>query len=228
MTQPTDKITKNGQTLTARMWQLLEDAYTAAGMDPDRYLVVTQGSYKGGSGASASGSTHDGGGAADLRTWNLPASQQANLCQNVVVELRKRNGCAWYRDQAHGGFDPHIHVIVRDEPALSSGARWQVSEYDRVHNGLSNQGPDYHPRPIQRPYQFDDGGTPPAPTPSEDDDMPIILVKGKQNKLLSGNEMANISQASADALKEKGGLKIVGIPNDDWPALEAAFGANTG
>lgn len=70
------------------------------------------------------------------------------------------------------------------------------------------------------------GGTVP-PSTGEDDDMPIILKKGSSTyKLLSGNGMANIS-ADAVANLQKAGVKVVGIPNDDWSALEAAFGAKT-
>lgn len=71
------------------------------------------------------------------------------------------------------------------------------------------------------------GGNVP-PVPGEDDDMPIILKKGASvYRLLSGNEMAGISQASVDNLV-KAGVKVVGIANEDWPSLEAVFGANTG
>lgn len=216
------RITRNGKTLTARMWSLLEDAYDAAGAPHDEYLHVSQGSFRADDPNPSSGTTHNYGGAADLRTWNLPSKVQANLCQALVVELRKRGGCAWYRDQAHGGFDPHIHVIVRDEPNLSSSAAWQVSEYDAGRDGLTNASPDYHPRPTQTPYTYPPTGQP--PTTDEDDDMPIILRKGSSVfRLLSGNEMASIGQASVDALT-KAGVKVVGIPNDDWPALERAFG----
>lgn len=132
--------------LTARVWALLRDAYKAAGLR-DSDLVVTQGSWHHG---AASGSTHDGGGAFDLRVWNLPASK----VEPLVVELRKRNVCAWKRDKAHGGFDPHIHGIVRDEADLSTGAEFQVREYDRGRDGLSAAGPDYHPRPVQQPFVY--------------------------------------------------------------------------
>jgi hypothetical protein len=222
MTDPTQKITRNGKTLTALMWSMLEASYAAAGADPGTYLHVSQGSFRAEDPNPSSGTTHNEGGAADLRTWNLPSSVQANLCERLVVELRKRGGCAWYRDQAHGGFDPHIHVILRnDVPRPSQSGRWQVGEYDASRNGLSNAGPDYHPRPVQVPYTMpgevpvDDGG---------DDDMPIILRKGNSVfRLLSGNEMANVSQASVDNLV-KAGVKVVAIPNDDWPALDQAFG----
>jgi hypothetical protein len=157
-------------TLTTYMWGMLESAYRAAGLDPGAYLVVTQGSFRAGGGADASGSTHDKAGAADLRTWNLPGWARESLCKALVVPLRERNGCAWYRDQAHGGMDPHIHVILRDDvEALSSGARSQVTDYDASRNGLSNKGPDYHPRPKQRPW-----GSYGDTTTGDDDDVFIF------------------------------------------------------
>lgn len=151
------KVTRSGPNgpvvLTARVWALLEDAYKAAGI-PVSDLVVTQGSWHHG---SQSGSTHDGGGAFDLRVWNIPA----HLHEALVVELRKRDVCAWKRDAAHGGFSPHIHGIVRDEAALSSGAAWQVRDYDNGGNGLqgASAGKDYHPRPAQHPFHY----APPPP-----------------------------------------------------------------
>lgn len=143
-------------TLTARVWALLADAEKAVGLKPGT-IVVTQGSWHHG---AQSGSTHDGGGAFDLRVWNLPAAK----VEPLVVELRKRNVCAWKRDKAHGGFDPHIHGIVRDEAGLSSGAAWQVREYDAGRDGLSAGGRDYHPRPPQHAFVY---GDPPAPYPGE-------------------------------------------------------------
>ena len=144
MTDWASRETRNGETLTKRVWALLEDAYAAAGI-PVSALHVSQGSWSAG---SLSGSTHLGGGAFDLRTWTFPADR----IEPLVVELRRRNVCAWFRDQAHGGFQPHVHGIVRDEPGLSSGARWQCSEYDAGRDGLNRRGPDYHPRPTQRPF----------------------------------------------------------------------------
>ena len=112
----TPRVTRGGKTLSARMWAFLEEAYHAAGADPARYLYVGQGSFRADDPTPASGTTHNGGGAADLRVWNLPDAVQANLCEKLVRELRRRGGCAWFRDEAHGGFAPHIHVILRDEP----------------------------------------------------------------------------------------------------------------
>ena len=144
MTDWASRETRNGETLTKRVWALLEDAYAAAGIDPSA-LVVTQGSWSAG---SLSGSTHLGGGAFDLRSWTVPPAR----LEPLVVELRRRNVCAWFRDQAHGGFQPHVHGIVRDEPGLSSGAQWQVAEYDRGYDGLTRRGKDYHPRPTQQHF----------------------------------------------------------------------------
>ena len=144
MTDWEARETRGGETLTRRVWALLEDAEAAAGL-PASTLVVTQGSWSSG---SLSGSTHKGGGAFDLRTWNFPADR----IEPLVVELRKRDVCAWYRNATHGGFDPHVHGIVRDEPGLSVGAAWQVAEYDAGRDGLSRQGRDYHPRPEQHPF----------------------------------------------------------------------------
>lgn len=215
------RITRGGQTLTARVWSLLESAYAAAGLDTE-LVVVTQGSWS--TSNPSSGSTHAGGGAADLRVWNLPAWAQADLCRAVVVELRKRNGCAWYRDQAHGGFDPHIHVIVRDEPGLSSGARWQVSEYDAGRNGLSNGGPDYHPRPAQHPYTYPPGPTPgPEPEPTEEPPMYLFRSYGTA----PGNGAHWLCDGRGNAIQVATGYSTTDVPtvtsaskpmNEAWAA----------
>lgn len=137
----------NGERLHWRVLALVRDAYRAVGLDPDKYLWVSQGSYSGG---SLSGGTHLGNGAADLRVWNLPSSK----VEPLVVELRRRNCAAWKRDQAHGGFAPHIHLIVKDAGDLSPSAKWQVGQYDQGKNGLAKVGPDYHPRPRQIRYPW--------------------------------------------------------------------------
>lgn len=152
------KVTRPGPNgdvvLTARVWALLADAYKAVGL-PESSCVVTQGSWHKG---ALSGTTHNGGGSFDLRVWNIPAAK----LEPLVVALRARNVCAWKRDQAHGGFAPHIHGIVRDEAGLSSGAAFQVREYDAGRDGLSSGGKDYHARPAQHPYIY---GQPPASYP---------------------------------------------------------------
>ena len=125
---------------------LIREAFVAAGAGPVKHLGFSQGSWHKG---ALSGDTHTGNGAADLRIWMIPAS----LRERVIVELRRRGAIAWIRDTAHGWTTgDHIHVIWRDAKGLSRGAKWQVAEYDKGHDGLSRRGPDYHPRPRQ--YKF--------------------------------------------------------------------------
>jgi hypothetical protein len=136
--------TVGGITLSVRLWALLRDAYAEAGLDPDKYLVVVQGSYN--STVAASGSTHRHGGAVDLRVWNLPTLDHRG---KIVRALRRRNVAAWERSERTGSWDAgdHIHGIHIDDGDLSSGAEWQVQEFLAGRDGLSRRGKDYHPRP---------------------------------------------------------------------------------
>lgn len=136
----------NGSKLSPRVLALVEDAASASLIKPGQ-CTVTKGSFV--PRDALSGDTHAGDGAADVRVWNLTTQQVLTL----VNELRKRNCAAWLRDKQHGGFDPHIHFIVKDQPGLSPGAAWQVVQYDKGRNGLSDLGPDYHPRPQQTPFR---------------------------------------------------------------------------
>lgn len=135
----------NGSKLSARVLALVEDAAGASLIAPGQ-CTITKGSFV--PRDATSGDTHAGDGAGDIRVWNLTTQQQLTL----VNELRRRNCAAWLRDKQHGGFDPHIHFIVKDQPGLSPGAAWQVVQYDKGRNGLSDLGPDYHPRPQQTPF----------------------------------------------------------------------------
>lgn len=216
------RITRNGQTLTARMWQFLDDAYAAAGLDPDRYLTVTQGSYKAGGGAAASGSTHDAAGAADLRTRDLPASARANLCERLVVELRKRGGCAWYRDEAHGGMSAHIHVILRDESPLSSGAATQVRDYDAGRNGLSNKGPDYHPRPASTPYVYPPVASLPPHPITEERPMLVRALTGSW-WLLTGGHLTSLDGGTANNARAAGVPAFEVATQSAWDNLARTY-----
>lgn len=138
------KVWVDGEQVSSRVLALSRDAAKAAKVNMPRVL---QGSW---SNAGVSAGTHTGGGAVDFAVFGMTYAQQ----EAFVVELRRRNGCAWVRDAAHGWTQTgaHIHCIVRDEPDLSRGAQQQVQNYDDGKNGLANGGPDYHPRPKQVPY----------------------------------------------------------------------------
>lgn len=219
MTNDSPRVTRPGPngpvTLSARVWALLEDAYRACGMDPARFLVVTQGSWSSG---SLSGSTHRGGGAADLRVWNLPASVQADLGRVLVVAIRERGGLStWWRDRNHGGFDPHIHVIVADEPGLSSGAAWQASEARAGRNGLSSGGPDYHPRPRVVGFPW----PPPAAAPRKDHGM-VVIRQGSRWRLIAGDRAVGVSEADARSFVDAG-IPLVAVSASGFDTITSAL-----
>jgi hypothetical protein len=129
-----------------------EAAYVAAGIPLELAVIVKGGLLPA---DDASGSTHAGNGVGDLRTRTLTRAQVDRL----VLELRRRNFAAWYRDAAQG-FDPHVHAVQGDAPGLSPAARWQWQQYLAGRDGLTARGEDYHPRPARHPY------------PLPEDDMP--------------------------------------------------------
>ena len=136
------RVTKDGKTLSARVWALLADAREAAGLPPGAARVV-QGSWARG---ALSAGTHSGAGAFDLSVRGLSRSQRLRL----VNELRKRKALAWLRTAEFGWYDEdneHIHAIVEDEPGLSAPALKQVVAYRLGRNGLALGKKDMHPRP---------------------------------------------------------------------------------
>ena len=160
MAGPNVKVTRNGQTLTQRVWDLLADVSREVGCP----VEVAQGGFKAGIGAGASAGTHDGGDVVDVRVANVPDHLRIPL----VVALRKRNGCAWLRAPQYGwtSTGPHIHCVFRDSfYPLSGGARQQVDSYDRGRNGLANDGPDPFPRPVQHHWTAPIIGPKPTPIP---------------------------------------------------------------
>jgi hypothetical protein len=143
-------------TLTRYVWAMLEAAYAEVGAAP---LEVSQGSWS--TSVEASGSTHAGGGAFDLRTTVLPASKITPL----VHALRRYGVAAWQRGTADG-MPPHVHGIDRYSPGLSGGAQTQIRDYDHGLNGLSSKRPDPDPyRPTPHPFPFTEED--PMPTPAE-------------------------------------------------------------
>lgn len=147
------RVGVDGQVLSKRVRELIYQAAADSRIDRSR-IVVVQGSYKDGAGAAASGTTHDGAGAFDLRTRNLTPQETLRL----VYNLRRWNVAAWYRAPAYGwpatAGGPHIHGIVLDEPGLSSGARSQRADFLAGGNGLSGTSwrRDPHPRPQATTY----------------------------------------------------------------------------
>jgi hypothetical protein len=107
--------------------------------------TVVQGAWmvRNGGGASESAGYHDGGGCLDLRVWDLTDTQ----VEAVLHATRWGGAGSWLRNAEHGGFDPHIHLVLGSDDGLSPGAAWQWLNYINNGDGLSGSGHDYHPRP---------------------------------------------------------------------------------
>jgi hypothetical protein len=145
MPSPNTKVTRNGQVLTQRVWDMIADVGRENGVT----LHVVQGGFKGGGGASASAGTHDSGDVFDLSVDGLSRSKRLA----VVNDLREWYGDAWLRTPKYGwtSTGPHIHCVQADSfYALSRGAQQQVVAYNNGRNGLANNGRDPHPRPTPR------------------------------------------------------------------------------
>ncbi|MFN7134210.1 MAG: peptidoglycan-binding domain-containing protein, partial [Myxococcales bacterium] len=108
-------------------------------------FTVVQGSFS--HHVSASGGTHDGGGALDLRTWDRSVSD----VQKIVKALRMAGFAAWKRGYGGDSFDKHIHAIAIGDRQMSSAARSQVAEYFRGGDGLVGSAPDGD-RSVGRPW----------------------------------------------------------------------------
>lgn len=114
---------------------------------PDVSIDPTQGSYNKG-GVAASAGTHDGGGAVDLSVRNLTEFQI-----NLVVFLARRIGfAAWFRSANEGNWPDHIHLINKDAPDLSAGAKSQVRAYLLRKSGLASGKQDRHIS-LEAPYE---------------------------------------------------------------------------
>lgn len=120
---------------TREMLKRAESYASAMGVKNPHFYMV-QGSYS--SSVSASGGTHDGGGAIDLRTWQHTKTDVVKM----VKALRMAGFAAWKRGFGGDNFDPHIHAIAIGDRQLSSGARNQVAEYFRGGDGLIGSAPD--------------------------------------------------------------------------------------
>lgn len=130
----------------------LYERYTYRGVTLDRFTIaafhaaekrlgyanrIIQGSYHGG--VSASGGTHDGGGAADL----------------VWADIRRKTrafrgpGCSagYPREAIPGVWDRHFHLIVLGDDKASPAAKAQMAEYRAGGDGLVGSTPDRRWRP---------------------------------------------------------------------------------
>ena len=99
-------------------------------------FVFTQGSYS--RSVSASGGTHGGGGALDIRT----RGQSRSRVDAMVRALRRAGFAAWSRGRGADSFAPHIHALGIGDREASSAARSQIGAYARGRNGLRNNALD--------------------------------------------------------------------------------------
>lgn len=103
---------------------------------PGFRFVFTQGSYS--QAVSASGGTHAGGGALDIRTRGHPRAR----VDAMVRALRRAGFAAWSRGRGADSFAPHIHALAIGDREASSAARSQIRAYRLGRNGLRNNALD--------------------------------------------------------------------------------------
>ncbi len=99
-------------------------------------FTIVQGSYN--TSVAASGTTHAGGGAVDIRTRD----RSKGTVDDMVRALRMSGFAAWSRGRGFDTFTPHIHAIAMKDKQLSSSAKNQVAAYRAGRNGLTNGAPD--------------------------------------------------------------------------------------
>lgn len=131
------RLTVDGKILNQRTADMVTCAEKRLGFN----LWVVQGSYNAG-GVSASGGTHDGGGAVDFSVNGLTTKQ----INEAVLQLREVGFAAWFRDELYRDgkrvWGKHIHAIAIGDPEMSSGAAQQVKEYYAGQDGLAGTGRD--------------------------------------------------------------------------------------
>lgn len=155
-TAPNSRVQWRGVWLDARTRAALRWAEKKSGVS----ITPTQGSFS--TAVAASGSTHAGASAVDIRTRDLTVEQRKRL----VRALKLAGFAAWYRSERHG-FAPHIHaILIGGGPQgidsvggnrLSSGAAWQIRQFDQGRNGLTNSQPDNTFRPSKRRFSYRQG-----------------------------------------------------------------------
>jgi len=139
---PYERITFRGVTVNRRTAAMLLLAEKRSGVS----VQLAQGSYH--PGVAASGSTHVGGGAVDVRCVQLADAQRRRL----VHALKDAGFACWYRPAVPGLWGAHIHCVAIGDREASAAAKWQVAEYLAGRSGLVSRGADrtYRAHPAVR------------------------------------------------------------------------------
>lgn len=106
-------------------------------------LTISQGSFR--PWTPYSGSSHMGGGAADVWFWGADANHATKVGRDVGF-------ACWWRTPYQGNWPNHIHCILIGDATASATGKWQVSQYKMGYNGLSGYQRDwqpYRPSPIK-------------------------------------------------------------------------------
>jgi hypothetical protein len=224
-----------GVTLDDRTALMMDEVVRLCGGDVN--IRPTQGSYSGG--VSASGGTHDGGGAIDL------AGQDSGMTQydrELIRNAGRSVGFAmWIRDPSQSDWPWHIHGEAvqdggkYDQGCLSSGAHGQVVDYYEGRNGLASGAPDDGPRDyVGITWETYTSEAAPAPPATQEDTVASVVVNGQLNIFVidsSGGIQQNIagetawtgwllgipgqwSKSLSATTDDNGGLSIVGVASD--------------
>lgn len=130
---PRVALTGDGKVTDRRTLAMLAEAQRISGI-PFQYA---QGSYNGS--VNASGTTHHGGGAIDIRTIPMRTRRRK---RKALKALRTVGFAAWWRKPIPGLWGEHIHAIAIDCEDLSPSAARQVAAYRAGRNGLSDNKRD--------------------------------------------------------------------------------------
>ena len=135
--------------MSHRMWAAFRAVQEECHFD----ITIVQGAFMkwAGGGASSSAGYHDKSGCIDTRTWDIDSDEE----KRVIRQSRMIGWATWRRDQAHGGFDEHMHWNLLDEPHTAPDARTQWESYRTGGDGLVPEGRDYHWRPDRPLPVFD-------------------------------------------------------------------------
>lgn len=105
-------VSVNGEQVTERTRAMFRRAEKISGTD----MTITQGRGN----ASASASTHLGGGVIDIRTWDAEGK-----VDDRVRALRKVGFAAWYRNWDG---NKHIHAVAVNDPFIAYGAHAELCQ----------------------------------------------------------------------------------------------------